>query len=394
MKKKKADFALYGGEKAFSTVRTTSNVLAPDREVFFSFAKQAFEKRQFTNNGDNVKELERRLAIFHQVRHCICVSNGFSAFMLALKALALPDKKEIVMPSLGYCSSGHIVEWAGFIPHFCDVEEETRTVSAQTVEKCINENTAALVIPHPMVTLCDIDEIEALAKKYHVSLIFDSVEAAGASYKGKMVGGFGDAEIFSMHSGEFINAAEGGYITTNNDSLADLLGKMRAFSFATTDTVDCLGFNCKLNELHSAMGLATLSWLDKQISDNKAMHAVYQEQFKDIAGLEIIPYAEDEKRSWKTCLVKITPEWGLSRDFTLEILNAENINAQAYYNPPLHLTCTQDRAVFGCLPQTEKVCQEYMLLPFGYSMKIEDIKIIADVLKAMVQCKHEILAPK
>lgn len=394
MKKNRADFALYGGEKAFSTFRTTTNMVPPEREVFFKYAKQAFEKRQFTNNGDNVKEFEAQLASFHGVKHCIAVSNGFRAFMLALKALALPQKTEVIIPSLAYRSSGYMIEWTGFIPHFCDVEVETRTVSAKTVEKCINQNTAALAIPHPMVTLCDIDEMEALAKQYHLPLIFDSVEAVGASYKGKMIGGFGDAETFSTHASKFINSAEGGYITTNSDDLADVLRKMRAFGFVAKDVVDCLGFNTKLNELHSAMGLAGLCWIDRQISENKAMHLAYQEQFKDIAGLEIIPYAEDEKRNWKSCLVKINSDWPFSRDLTLEILNAENINAREYYNPPLHLTYSRDRSFYADLPNTEKVCLEYFLLPFGYSMSIEDTKVIADVLKAMLQLKNEILAKK
>lgn len=394
MKKNFSDFALYGGDKAFSIFKTTTNMVPPDRDVFFKYAKQAFESRQFTNNGDNVKELERQLAVLHEVKHCICVSSGFCALMLAVKALALPHKTEVIIPSLAYRSSGDILEWAGFIPHFCDVETDTRTVSVQTLEKCINKNTAALVIPHPMVTLCDIDEIEVLAKKYHLPLIFDSVEAFMASYHGKMLGGFGDAEIFSMHASKALNAGEGGYITTNNDELAEVLRKMRAFGFVAKDVVDCLGFNTKLNELHSAMGLAGLCWIDRQISENKAMHLAYQEQFKDIAGLEIIPYAEDEKRNWKSCLVKINSEWPFTRDLTLEILNAENINAREYYNPPLHLKYTKERAVFDALPNTEKVCQEYMLLPFGYSMHIDDVKIIADVLRAMLQLENEILAKK
>lgn len=394
MKKNFSDFALYGGDKAFPIFKTTTNMVPPKREVFFKYAKQAFEKRQFTNNGENVKELERQLAVLHEVKHCICVSSGFTAFMLALKTFALPEKTEIVTPSLGYRSSGYILEWAGFIPHFCDVETATRTVSVQTIEKCINKNTAALAIPHPMVTLCDIDEIEALAKKHHLPLIFDSVEAFMASYHGKMLGGFGDAEIFSMHASKALNAGEGGYITTNNDELAEVLRKMRAFGFVARDTVDCLGLNVKLNELHSAMGLAGLSWIDRQISENKAMHLAYQEQFRDIAGLEIIPYAENEKRNWKSCLVKINSDWPFTRDLTLEILNAENINAREYYNPPLHLKYTKERAVFDALPNTERVCQEYMLLPFGYSMHIDDVKIIADVLRAMLQLENEILAKK
>lgn len=392
MKKKFSDFALYGGDKAFPIFKTTTNMVPPDRDVFFKYAKKAFESRQFTNNGENVKELERQLAVFHDVKHCIAVSSGFCALMLAVKALALPHKTEVIIPSLAYRSSGDILEWAGFIPHFCDVETDTLRVSVQTVEKCINKNTAALVIPHPMVTLCDIGGITALAKKYHLPLIFDSVEAFAGSYQGKMIGGFGDAEIFSMHASKALNSAEGGYITTDNDELANRLRKMRAFGFVVKDTVDCLGFNAKLNELHSAMGLAGLSWIERQISENKAMHLAYQEHFKGIAGLEIVRYAENEKRNWKTCLVKINSEWPFTRDLTLEILNAENINAREYYNPPLHLKYAADRCVYADLPNTEKVCQEYFLLPFGYSMSIDDTRVIAEVFKAMLRLKNELLA--
>ena len=122
------------------------------------------------------------------------------------------------------------------------------------------------------------------------------------------------------------------------------------------------------------------------------MHLAYQEHFKDIAGLEVIPYAENEKRNWKTCLVKINSEWPFTRDLTLKILNAENINAREYYSPPLHLKYAKDKCVYADLPNTEKVCQEYFLLPFGYSMSVDDTKMIADVLKAMLRFKNELLA--
>lgn len=391
MKKSLSDFALYGGQQAFFSFRTTTNMVPPERDVFFYYAKRAFECRQFTNNGDNLKELERQLALFHDVKHCICVSSGFMALMLAVKVLALPGKSEVVIPSLAYRSSAYILEWAGFVPHFCDVEEETRTVSSDTLEKCINDNTAALVVPHPMVTLCDIEDVTALAKKYNLPLVFDSVEAFGASYKGKMLGGYADAEIFSMHASKALNSCEGGYITTNNDDLAQILKKMRSFGFISKDTVDCLGYNTKLNELHAAMGLAGLSWIDRQFEENKNMHLAYQKNFKDFSGLEIIPYEEDEKRNWKSCLVKITEQWPFSRELTLKFLNAENINAREYYNPPLHLKHPRERCIFSELPNTEKVSQNYMLLPFGYSMKAEETEIVADVLKAMLRFKNEIL---
>lgn len=391
MKKTVMDFALYGGDKAFETFRTTTNMVPPDREVFFHYAKKAFDARQLTNNGDNVKLLESKLADFHQVKNCICVSSGFYAIMLVLKAAALSNKKEIVVPSLAYRSTGYFIERAGYIPHFCDIDQETRTVTPDLLKKCINADTAGIVVPHPMVTLADIDTLEAFAKSVNIPLVFDSVEAVGASYKGKMLGGFGEAETFSMHASKVINAAEGGYITTNNDELAAVLRKMRSFGFSGRDTVDILGYNAKLNELHAAMGLSGLAMLEEQLAFNKALFKAYQKNLENIPGLEVIPYDETEKRNWKTCLVKITDEWKLSRELTIKLLTAENINAKPYYYPPLHSFYPKNRCRYSFLFNTEKIAEQYMLLPFGYSMNIEDAGVVCELLRDLFHMSDEIL---
>lgn len=391
MKMKLNDFAYYGGKKVFDTFRTTTNMVPPDADIFFKYAKKAFDERQITNNGYNLKQLEEELAIFHDVKHCICVSSGFVALMLAIKRLALFGKQEVIVPSLAYRSTGYIIEWAGYIPHFCDVDYETRTVTVDTILKCINENTALIVVPHPMITLANIDELEAFAKEVHIPLVFDSVEAFGATYKGKMIGGFGNAEIFSMHASKVLNACEGGYITTNDDELAKDLKKMRSFGFCARDEVDILGINTKLNEFHAAMALSGLNMLDKQLNFNKALFKEYQRLLADIPGIEIIPYSETEKRNWKTCLVKLTDKWKLSRELTLKLLNAENINARPYYFPSLHQKYVKENCIYNELINTDKLSNEYMILPFGYSMAIEDVPLITETLLSIYNLSEEIL---
>ncbi len=391
MKKEVTEFALYGGKKVFDTFRTTTNMVPPNADIFFKYAKRSFDERQLTNSGSNLRQLENELANFHEVKHCICVSSGFSALMLVVKRLALNNKKEVVIPSLAYRSTADIIEWAGYVPHFCDVDYETRTVTVDTLLKCINENTALIVVPHPMVTLANIDELEAFAKEVHIPLVFDSVEAFGATYKGKKLGGYGLAEIFSMHASKVLNACEGGYITTNDDELAKDLKKMRSFGFCARDKVDILGFNMKLNEFHAAMALSGLHMLEEQLAFNKALFKEYQRLLSSIPGIEVIPYSETEKRNWKTCLVKLTDKWKLSQELTLKLLNAENINARPYYFPLLHKKYITNNDDYSKLFNSEKLSNEYMILPFGYSMKLEDVPLIAETLLSIYNLSEEIL---
>lgn len=218
-----SDFALFGGESAFSRPLTTMNLVQPDREVFYTYARASFEARWLSNNGPSVRILEQRLADFHGVRHCIAMSNGFTAICLALYALALPGRKEVVLSPLTYRRMADIVDWAGLVPRFCDVDPHTQAISPQTAETCINDNTAIILAPHPRVHLCDISGMEALAARHELPLVFDSVEPCGATYNGVPLGRFGNCEAFSMHADKVINACEGGYLTTNDDQLAHKL---------------------------------------------------------------------------------------------------------------------------------------------------------------------------
>jgi len=272
------------------------------------------------------------------------------------------------------------------------VDPQTLGISPATARPCINENTALILAPHPMTRLCDIEGMEQLAQEYHLPLFFDSVEACAASYKGKMIGGFGDCEAFSMHPSKVFNTCEGSYITTNNTELATALRKIRSFGFAGRDNITMLGTNAKLNELHAAMGLATLSWIDKQVEENKAMHMAYQKELAGVEGFTVIPYDHDEKHNWKSCLIRLEDTWPVTRDLTLDLLNAENIHARPYYYPPQHLVTSRQVEINTSLPVTEKAMMNHLILPFGYSMSMDDTVIVADVIRSILSLQDTIKA--
>jgi len=381
MKKSLDDLVLFGGQPIFNHFKTTMNLPKPDKDVFFSALKKSYDTHQITNNGPLVQLLEKKLADFHQVKYCVAFCNCFVGMTIALRELALPERDEIIVPTLTYRRMADMILWAGYVPRFCDVDPNTLGITPREVEPYINEHTALILSPHPISNLSDIKGMERLSRKYRLPLFFDSVEATGGSYKGRMIGTFGDAESFSMHPSKVINGAEGGYITTNNKRLAASLSSHRSHGFSEDDEVAGLGCNAQLNELHAAMALASLSTMDDLLEENKRHHLSYQAHLEPIDGLRVVKYPLNEQRNWKSVLVELESSWPLTRKQTLDVLNKENIHARAYYSPAQHTTIRK-QAGFGeaPFPVTENAVEKYMLLPFGWSVSMEDITVVADML--------------
>jgi dTDP-4-amino-4,6-dideoxygalactose transaminase len=391
MKQSINDLVLFGGQPTFDKVRPISNLLQPDIEQFLDYTKTIYETRRLTNNGSLVLQMEERFAQLHKTRHCIAFCSGFMALMMAMRACALSDKTEVVMPSLTYRRMADVAAWAGLVPHFCDVDVISLGMTAKTAVKAINEKTALILGVHPITNLCDIDELEALSHKYRIPLLFDSVEAAYAEHNDKMVGGFGKAEIFSLHASKLLNGFEGGYATTDDDSLAEELRCVRSFGFAGKDNIVRLGLNAKLNELHAAMALACIDILPAHISQNRERHYAWQRALADLPFLILLKYSDTEPRGYKNVLVRCEDSWPLSRENTIRILHAENILARPYYYPPLHKSSRVFSTVCNTdLSVTEKVATQYMLLPSGEFVSEKDITIMGKLLRFLQQHAQEI----
>ncbi len=379
-KKVLEDMACLGGGPLFEQPRSTSSLVPPDFQRFLDYSRVFFEARQFTNNGPLVQQLERRLADFHETAHCVTFCSGFWALVLAIKALALPGCSEVVMPSLTYRRMADVVSWAGLTPRFCEVDPVSLALSPETVRPCLNERTALILGVHPIVNCCDATGLEALAAEVGVPLFIDAVESVYETIGARKVGGFGRAECFSLHASKLLNGFEGGYITTNDGDLAIRLIKMRGFGFYMPDNVEELGINAKLNEMHAAMALAGLDALDTQVARNKQLYLRYLDELSRCPGLRLLRFDESERSGFKNIVVEFLSDWPLSRGRTLELLNAENILARAYYSPPLHLRPVQYPVISGELPVTEALAERFMLLPCGHFVTEEDAVAIVDIL--------------
>lgn len=375
------DLAIFGGVRLFSTPKPTSNLVRPDFEKFLGYSKIFFGRHQYTDNGVLVRQLEQRLASFHQAEFCVSFCSGFWALALAISALALKGRSEIVMPAFTYRRMADIAAWTKLKPHFCEVEPDTLANSAVTVKPCINDDTALILGVHPIVNFCDIDGLVALAKEKNIPLLFDSVESVYESFSGKKIGCFGEAEIFSLGASKLVNGFEGGYLTTNDANLAARLSMTRNFGLDKAGNVAVSGgLNAKLNEIHAAMALASMDDLDDQITRNRERYLTYRKLLRRIPGMRLFEFDESHQPGYKNIVIEILDEWPLSRADTIAILNAENILARIYYSPPLHRKRIAYPHVPVDLPVTDRLAEKFILPPCGHLVSNGDIAEMVELL--------------
>jgi len=380
-KKQISDLTCFGGSQIFTEPKSTSNLVQPDFDSFLHYSKQFFDQHRYTNNGPLVKLLEKRLAEFHNAKFCITFCSGFWGLVLAMTSLALKGKVEIIMPSLTYRRMADVAAWAGLKPRFCEVEPNSLSMTAETVEPCINNETALILAVHPIVNCCDIEGIVSLGVEHSIPVLFDSVESVYESSSIGKVGKFGNAECFSMHASKLLNGFEGGYVTTNNEELAHRLALLRGFSFEGQD--NCVipgGLNAKLNEIHAAMALANLDEIDLQIANNRKRYRWYQAGLSGISGIRLLEFDESCSTSYKNIVVEFLDDWPLKRDETVLVLNAENILARAYYYPPLHHKNMSYPHIPVSLKTTDFLSCRFMLLPCGDFVSCGDIDKIIQLL--------------
>lgn len=381
IKNKIEELALFGGARLFSTPKPTSNLVRPDFEKFLGYSKIFFERRQYTNDGALVHQLEQRLAAFHQTAFCVAFCSGFWALALAISALARPGRSEIVMPSFTYRRMADIAAWTKLKPHFCDVEAGTLASSAATVRPCINENTALVIGVHPIVNSCDVDGLVGLAGEKNIPLLFDSVESVYESYAGRKIGCFGAAELFSLGASKLVNGFEGGYLTTNDAKLAGQLAMTRNSGFKGQDNVAVPGgLNARLNEIHAAMALAGLDDLEGQVARNRQRYLAYKRLLAPLKGIRLLEFDESQRPGYKNIVVEILDEWPLARADTVSILNAEMILARAYYTPPLHRKRMAYPHIPVDLPVTDRLSERFILPPCGHLVSNEDIGEIVELM--------------
>ena len=386
MKRSIYDLAILGGEPAFREKLHVGRPNVGNRERFLQLISEALDRRWLSNDGPLVKQLESRIAEMLGVKHVIAVSNGTLGLQLAIWALRL--RGEVIVPSFTFVATAHAVAWQGALPVFVDIRRDGYDLDPEQVEKAITPKTTGIIAVHVYGRPCDVEGLNRVAKKHGLRLLFDAAHAFGCSYKGMMIGRFGDAEVLSFHATKFFNTFEGGAVVTDDDNLAEALRLARNFGFAGYDKVVALGINGKMNEAAAAMGLANLESLDDFVSKNRSNYHLYREYLAGIPGLRLMEYNEEERCNYQYVILEIDPEVaGISRDVMHRILWAENVLARRYFYPGCHkLEPYQSWPETTRYPlcNTERAAERVLALPTGTDVTLEQIRTICDIIRFAV----------
>lgn len=376
------DLALLGAPPLFDTPRHVNRPVAPDRAAFDALMDQVWARRWFTNDGPLVQELERRLAAFLDVPHCVLTTNATAALELVMRALDI--RGEVLLPAYTFISTAHLVTLAGLTPVFCEVGDDMNLDPADCAAR-MGPNIGAVVATHVWGSPCDIDALQALCDRAGVPLLFDAAHAFGGRYKGQRLGRFGTAEVFSLHATKAFHACEGGLVTTRDAALADRLRLTRNFGFSGADRVDCAGVNAKMSELHAATGLCNLDAFEQTRTAARGVHDTYARALDGVPGLALKrpPAGEDNNHHYVVAEIDAAA-FGMTRDLLCDLLTAENVYARRYFFPgghrsPPHLARTQATGL--TLPRTDALCASVLVLPGGGAGTVDDAKQISALIR-------------
>jgi dTDP-4-amino-4,6-dideoxygalactose transaminase len=380
------DLAVFGGPPLFTSPRPIGQLHCPGTEEFLETVKEAFSRRHLTNDGPLMRRLERRLARFHGVVHCIALANAGLGITMLMQLFSGGRRGEVIMPAFSYRGLPHFAQWAGQTPRFCDVDRLSHALDPRSVESSLSERTTSVLSVCNFNDPGDVDELCRVARARGVPIFLDSVYAVGSTYRGKMMGPFADAEVYSLHATKLLNGFEGGYVTTDDNQLAEKLRWQRNFTLpgltpSVPDAQRIVGVNAKLNEMHAAMALLSLERVESIIARNREIFEAYRQGIAAVEGLSLVPYGEREKRNYQMAVLETGPGWALTRDQTVALLRAEGAAISGYYSPALHRSehCPPGVEVPE-LPAAEELSGKFVQLPVGEMVNKDDVRRICQLL--------------
>lgn len=359
-------------------ILVTKSTLPPIEE-FMEMLKPIWDSAWLTNMGEYHQQLEKELTKFLNVDELVLFTNGHLGLELLLQAMELSG--EVITTPFSFVSTTHAIVRNNVTPVFCDIREDDYTMDASKIESLITDKTTAILPVHVYGNLCDVDEIDRIAKKHGLKVIYDAAHTFGETYRGIGVGKFGDASMFSFHATKVYNTIEGGAVATSDPALRLHLDYLKNFGIANQETTLYVGGNAKMNEFQAAMGICNLRHIEENIAKRKALAEYYHEKLQTIPGIVTNRYKEDVKYNYAYMPVRIRKESGFSRDELFTALCARKIIARKYFYPCINeMECYKNRYDANLTPIASRISKEIITLPIYPDLEREVIDEIVDVM--------------
>jgi dTDP-4-amino-4,6-dideoxygalactose transaminase len=387
-----ADLAIFGGRPAFPEKLHVGRPNIGNRTRLLNRINDILDRRWLTNAGTYVCEFERRVAETVGVRNCVATCNGAVALEIAIRALDL--RGEVIVPAFTFIATAHALQWQQITPVFADVHPETHLIDPSSAACLVTPRTSAILGVHTWGRRCEVEGLARLAARHRLHLLFDAAHAFGCGQDGRLVGSFGELEVFSFHATKFVNSLEGGAIVTNNDELAQKMRLMKNFGFLGYDNVGTIGTNGKMNEFSAAMGLTSLESMDAFVTANRRNHEKYAEELATIPGIRLLQYNPNHRCNYQYVVTEIDPAvCPISRDRLLDLLWAENVMARRYFYPGCHRMQpyrSMNPDAWRHLPQTERISARVLVLPTGETVSAEDVATVCAIIRLAAENGDEL----
>lgn len=352
----------------------------PDYEEYCEEIKELWESRWLTNMGVKHKKLQSDLVSYLGVENVDLLTNGHMAIELSLQALNLSG--EVITTPFTFASTTHAIVRNGLTPVFCDINPDDFTIDVSKIESLITDKTSAIVPVHVYGNICNVEEIERIAKKYGLKVVYDAAHTFGEKYKGKGVGSFGDVSCFSFHSTKVFHSIEGGAVCYSDNEFGKAIYNLKNFGIRGPERVEAVGANAKMNEFCAAMGICNLRHVDGEIAKRKAVVERYRSHLEGIDGIQLNPIQNDVQPNYAYFPVVFDEKiFGASRNEVSDALAENNITARKYFYPLTNdFECFKGIYNSDSTPVALHISKRVLTLPLYADLPLEDVDRICEII--------------
>lgn len=384
--------AILGGKPSFKNEMFVTRPVVPTIEELEPLLKNILESRWLTNDGRYVQEFEKQLEKFLGVPYCSVHCNGTLALQLTIQALRLSG--EVITTPFTFPATPHVLHWNNITPVFCDINPDTYNLDAEQLESLISPRTTGILPVHVFGNPCDVERIEKIATYHGLKVIYDAASAFGVGFKGKPIGNFGDASMFSFHATKIFNTLEGGAITCKDTHLDQRLRDFRNFGIRSEEEVVGPGINAKMNEIQAAFGILNLKKVNRRKQKRRELYKRYHGCLREVPGLRFQRISQGVSYNFSYMIIEIIPEaFGLTRDEVYMCMRQEGIMVRKYFWPLCsNYPCYKalPSANKDLLPHANRISERVLSLPIYEDMTDGDVDVITEVFFSLHHKSAEI----
>ena len=354
----------------------------PPFEEYVDEIKDIWDSHWMTNMGVKHKELQKRLKEYLKVKNMDLLVNGHMAIELSLQALGLSEGEVITTP-FTFASTTHAIVRNGLTPVFCDIDSVTYTMDVTKIEALITDKTVAILPVHVYGHMCDVYEIERIADKHDLKVIYDAAHAFGETYNGKGIGAYGDVSCFSFHATKVFNTIEGGAVCFTDEQFGKDIYRLKNFGIRDEEVVDGVGANAKMNEFCAAMGLCNLAHVDEEIAKRKKVVERYREHLDGLKGVQLAIKQDGVQTNYAYFPVLFDEEiFGQNRNDVYKKLADNGIVARKYFYPLTNeFECYKGRFDVSKTPIAHKISNNILTLPLYADLEMYEVDKICKIIK-------------